>query len=450
MQQPLINVGVQIQNTIEFSLSGNYILENNEILSGRWKASIIDDKIRLESDNSHLIINSGVIISPEKASNNFTLFDVTIGINFHWQRNENQIFNGALKLLVDGDKISAVNVINIEDYLTSVISSEMSANSSLELLKAHAVISRSWLLAQINKNHSIANKRESYNSCISTDNEIIKWYDREDHKMFDVCADDHCQRYQGITRKTSAKVEQAVKATHGEVLVYAGKICDARFSKCCGGITEAFEHVWEPVFHPYLVKVVDNKHIPDGFNINLEDNDNAKNWICATPDAYCNTNDKEVLQQVLNDYDQETNDYYRWQIEYEQKELSELIKRRIGIDFGLVKSLEAVERGVSGRIKRLKIVGEKKTYIIGKELEIRKAISETHLYSSAFVVSKTIDDTDKVKFVLRGAGWGHGVGLCQIGAAVMGQFGFKYDEILKHYFKNVTLEKKYNKMELLT
>ncbi len=444
MKQPLINVGIQIKSTIEFLLSGNYTLDNGEILSGKWKASITGEKISLENEDSLLTINSGAIISPKEPSNDFTLFNVTIGINFHWQRDENQTFNGSLKLILDNNKIIAVNVINIEDYLTSVISSEMSANSSSELLKAHAVISRSWLIAQLNKNNSITNQKDQYNSCISTDNELVKWYDREDHENFDVCADDHCQRYQGITRKTSAKVEQAVKETFGEVLVYAGEICDARFSKCCGGITEAFENVWEPTPHPYLIKVIDNKHVSEVYNIDLESNDDAEKWICSTPDAYCNTNDKEVLQQVLNDYDQETNDYYRWRVEYEQKELSELVKRRLGIDFGLIKSLEALERGVSGRIKRLKIVGEKRTYIIGKELEIRKALSETHLYSSAFVVSKEIDNTNKVKFILAGAGWGHGVGLCQIGAAVMGQLGFKYDEILKHYFKNISLEKKYN------
>ncbi len=440
---PTLKVGIQYENNIKFSLVGNYVLPNNEIISGTWQADIVDNKINLSSENKKLLVDSGVTILPRDNANIFTLFDVTIGVNFHWQRDENQSFNGGLELIVEDNKIHAVNIINIEDYLTSVISSEMSATSSLELLKAHAVISRSWILAQINKSENIVASNENYNSCTENYEERIKWYDREDHNLFDVCADDHCQRYQGVSRKTSEAVEQAVSETRGVVLMYDGKICDARFSKCCGGVSEAFENVWEPVKHPYLSKIIDNEQVPDAFDTDLEDEQNAQKWILGTPDAFCNTNDKSILQQVLNDYDQETNDYYRWRVEYEQVELSQLVKQRTGIDFGIIQSFEVLERGVSGRIIRLKIVGSKRTFTIGKELEIRKALSESHLYSSAFVINKVEDAHSKVKFVLIGSGWGHGVGLCQIGAAVMGQKGFSYDDILKHYFRGAKLQKQY-------
>ncbi len=440
---PTIKVGIQSEKVIEFSLNGDYCLQNDKILNGKYKVSIFDNKIKLENDIKTYLCNSSVIISPKHAHNNFTLFNVKIGKDFHWQQFENQIFNGSLQFISENNEITAINIINIEDYLTSVISSEMSAHSSLEFLKAHAVISRSWLLAQINKNKQIKEAKSEYTSCMQTESELIRWYDREEHLNFDVCSDDHCQRYQGISRKSSSNVERAVQLTFGECLVYNGKICDARFSKCCGGISENFENVWENVVHPYLDTIIDNSKVPDNFNTSLQNEENAEAWICGNPDAYCNTDDKAILKQVLNNYDQKTSDYYRWTVEYEQKELSELVKKRMGIDFGLILDLKAVERGNSGRIIKLKISGTKKTFTIGKELEIRKALSETHLYSSAFVVSKKIDDKSKVKFVLQGAGWGHGVGLCQIGAAVMGQKGFDYKQILKHYFKNADLEKQY-------
>lgn len=440
---PLINVGIQFKPTIEFSFSGNYLLNNEKKLSGKWNATIIGDEIKINQNEKEFIVKQGVRFAPEKESNYFTLSDVTIGINFHWQRNEHQSFTGELKLIIEDNKITAVNMINIEDYLMSVISSEMKATSSIELLKAHAVISRSWTLAQIEKNKSIINQNNDYTSWIETEEERIKWYDREDHHNFDVCADDHCQRYQGITRNTSAAVEKAVKASWGEILSYNNEICDARFSKCCGGVAESFENVWEPVNHPYLSKVIDNEHIPEGFNLNLNNEKNAQDWILGEPEAYCNTNDNRILKQVLNDYDLETNNFFRWEVIYNQTELSALLKKRVGIDFGRIRELQALERGESGRIIKLKIIGEKRTFVIGKELEIRKALSESHLYSSAFIVTKKIEKTGEIKFILRGAGWGHGVGLCQIGAAVMSDKGFKYDQILKHYFKGAKLEKRY-------
>ena len=207
-------------------------------------------------------------------------------------------------------------------------------------------------------------------------------------------------------------------------------------------MVEVFENVWEPVNHPYLQKVVDSDKDPIGFDLDLKNETASEAWILGNPDAFCNTHDKKVLSQVLNDYDQETNDFYRWSVIYRQKEISELIHKRIGIDFGLVMDFIPIERGESGRLIKLKIVGTKKIMIIGKELEIRKALSESHLYSSAIIFDKKEIDGEVV-FILEGAGWGHGVGLCQIGAAVMGEKGYLYKEILNHYFKGVELEKRY-------
>ena len=366
----------------------------------------------------------------------FWLRGVTIGVNFHWERKEDQRFGNNLKFIVEGDRITAINLIGVEDYLTSVISSEMSATASEELLKAHAVISRSWLLAQMAKNKEITTSKSTYSAFTENEQERIKWYDREDHINFDVCADDHCQRYQGMTRQSTTKVREAIEATWGELLKYDGKICDARFSKSCGGAFEEFQNCWENVRYPYLAKQRDSKRITELPDLTQEEE--AFKWITGSPEAFCNTTDKEILSQVLNNYDQETTDFYRWRVEYTPEELSALILKRIGIDFGLVTDLIPVERGTSGRLIKLKIVGSKRTLTIGKELEIRKALSPSHLYSSAFVVLK-----ENGKFVLVGAGWGHGVGLCQIGAAVMGAQGYKYKDILLHYYIGASIEKEY-------
>jgi SpoIID/LytB domain protein len=342
----------------------------------------------------------------------FIIKDVPIGIGFHWERKEDQEFKGELKIIRDGDRLTAINLIPIEDYLESVISSEMSATGYVELLKAHAVISRSWLLAQKEKASRLQHSKRDYSPVTETEDEYIRWYDREDHARFDVCADDHCQRYQGITRASRPEVKEAVGSTLGEVLVYAGKICDTRFSKCCGGMTERFENCWEAVSHPYLDSVTD---------------------------PFCNTQDKKILSQVLNTYDQETQDFYRWKVEYSKEAIGDLIRRKSGWDFGEIRELIPVERGPSGRIIRLKILGTKMTKTIGKELFIRKVLSETHLYSSAFEVVKEQD-----KFILNGSGWGHGVGLCQIGAAVMAKEGYTYQEILAHYFPGAEIKKRWN------
>ncbi len=351
---------------------------------------------------------------PAEQGASFTLKDVVIGIGFHWERREEQTFCGALLLKMEEGLVSAVNVVPVETYLTSVISSEMSANASLELLKAHAVISRSWLLVMMdNRQQTTDNGQQTTDNCHEqlSEDSIIRWYDSEAHVGFDVCADDHCQRYQGITRQSNPQVVEAIEATRGLVLTYEGKICDARFSKCCGGMTEVFESCWENIRHPYLV---------------------------AKEDPYCNTKDKRILSQVLNNYDQETVDFYRWEVTYTTDKLSELVKRKSGIDFGRILDLVPMERGASGRIITLKIIGDKRTHTVGKELEIRKWLSESHLYSSAFEVEKTADG-----FTLHGKGWGHGVGLCQIGAAVMGDQGIPYDEILTFYYPHAELTKKW-------
>jgi stage II sporulation protein D len=444
MTIPSISVGILSAPTIGFYLHHNYCLPQGDVLlAGSYTATVTGNGVVLDDGQKQLYFDGEVHLLPFDASvASFTLLAVVIGVDFHWERQEDQVFMGQLVFKVIDGKLTAINTLPIEDYLKSVISSEMSATSSPELLKAHAVISRSWLLAQLQKSQSIGAEHHRYQTVFQSDTELVKWYDREDHHHFDVCADDHCQRYQGVTRASTQMVVDAVDATSGKVLMYDGKICDARFSKCCGGVTELFENAWELVAHPYLQKVVDNDVEPAGFSLDLEREGPANEWILSSPPAFCNTHNKEVLGQVLNDYDQETNDFYRWQVVYSQHELSALVARKSGIDFGAITNLIPIERGASGRLVKLKIIGTKKTMIIGKELEIRKVLSDSHLYSSAFVVDKS-EANGNVQFTLRGAGWGHGVGLCQIGAAVMGHTGYSYQEILMHYFRSAELVKRY-------
>lgn len=443
MQHPKITVGILSRQKIDFSLRGNFrCTETADMLSGAQSVEYINGKLLLLPE---AVEATELLLEPDDEQNaEFELNDVTIGVNFHWEQQENQRFRGKLKLIIENNSVTAINILPLEEYLISVISSEMSATSSLDLLKAHAIISRSWLLAQIEKQDQITEKSATYCSTYSDENEYIKWYDREDHVNFHVCADDHCQRYQGTTRAHNPNVVKAVNETTGVVLSYAGKICDARFSKCCGGISELFENCWEPVHHPYLTAVVDNPEFPAGFEKDLRTEKNAVAWLNGSPDAFCNTTDEVVLKQVLNDYDWSAKDFYRWTVQYSQAEMSELLHRRSGIDFGQIIDLLPVERGTSGRLVKLKVVGTKRTLVVGKELEIRRWLSESHLYSSAFVVEKQGEKNGiPQKFILKGAGWGHGVGLCQIGAAVMGHKGYKYNEILSHYFKNIELEKRY-------
>jgi SpoIID/LytB domain protein len=341
-----------------------------------------------------------------------------------------------------GAEIVAINHIPLERYLTSVISSEMSAKSSIELLKAQTVIARSWVMAQIERSKKLVEEKEIHETSLEFKDELIKWYDREEHKLFDVCADDHCQRFQGVTKIISDAAFNAVEQTNGIVLISNGEMCDARYSKCCGGITESFENVWEPVIHPYLMSVVDYKFEPENFNLDFSDEENSVKWIRGNPHSFCNTSDRKILSNILVDYDRETKDFFRWKVEYSQEELSSLLKEKSGSDFGEILDLIPAVRGDSSRIVKLKIVGTKKTLTVGKELEIRRFLSKTHLYSSAFVVKK-IGKNIPEKFVIYGAGWGHGVGLCQIGAAVMAEKGYNFDEILLHYFKNSELKKIY-------
>ena len=385
---PLISAGIFSGKEISFTLNSPF-LESAEgtTITGKWIAGCSGHKVSLLNGTRKIESGSPVMLVPVAGhDSSFTLHDVTIGIDFHWQRKEDQVFKGNLKLIVEEGRILAVNVISVEDYLTSVISSEMRATSSVEFLKAHAVVSRSWLLAQIEKRRIHEETSTEHSGQISTEDEIIRWYDREDHKNFDVCADDHCQRYQGITRASTPVVIQVINDTCGEVLTYSNTICDTRYYKCCGGITELFENVWEPVSHPCLQKVIDYPGPPEGYDLEVDKEENAVKWISGNPEAFCNTSDKKVLSQVLNDYDQETSDFFRWKITYTQKELSDIIKSRTGVDFGKITGLIPLERGVSGRIKRLRIEGSLKTMVIGKELEIRKSLSKSHLYSSCFFV----------------------------------------------------------------
>ena len=444
MNEPNVTVAILSEKEVEFDLYGDFKNSSTgKLLNGKCKAKYEDGSIYLFSEEKSFKPQKEIILNPtDPDSESFLLKNVTIGLQFHWEQKQNQRFVGALKIIIEEDKLTVINIVPVEQYLISVISSEMSATSSIELLKAHAIISRSWLLAQMEKRKKISNQK--YTSEIITEEEIIKWYDREDHVLYDVCADDHCQRYQGVTKLFAHNAERAVKETNGSVLMYNGNICDARFSKSCGGISESFENVWEDVEHPYLQSIIDYKFEPDEYETDLRNEDAAVKWITSSPPAFCNTTDEKILEQVLNNYDRKTKDFYRWKIEYTQKELSKLIKEKSNIDFGEIIDLIPIERGYSGRLIKLKIVGTNKTLTIGKELEIRKVLSTSHLYSSAFVIEKEdINNNIPQKFILIGAGWGHGVGLCQIGAAVMGEMGYRFDEILLHYFKNAQIKKIY-------
>ena len=445
-KQPNVNVGIVSGQKIHFSLNKPY-LAKGEMVTGEQEVAFSEGGI-LWNGNQY----SSLTFHPQSADASFSLSDVTIGVNFHWERKETQTFLGTLHFVVESDKICAINELPVERYLESVISSEMSATSSLELLKAHAVISRSWLLAQMKKRREVAESGNNFFSFVKKDDRLIRWYDREDHTIFDVCADDHCQRYQGITKETSPHVAEAIRQTKGQILMDGDDICDARFSKCCGGVTEEFQYCWEDTPKNYLSSVRD---IIQGVKSvgsaapaplpSLQDEAAADAWIRSNPPAFCNTTDKKILSQVLNDYDQETADFYRWKVTLTQEKLKQLLDEKLKMNFGDILDLQAEERGKSGRISKLRIVGTEKTFVIGKELEIRRALSDTHLYSSAFVVDRCDIDEKGVpqRFDIIGAGWGHGVGLCQIGAAVMGEEGFDYDAILLHYYQGAEIKKVY-------
>ena len=438
-KQPDVTVGIVSAQKIHFSLNKPYLAKGEKVL-GEQVVEFSEGGV-LWNGNQY----SQLTFHPQSADASFSLSDVTIGVNFHWERKETQTFLGTLRFVVESDKIVAINELPVEKYLESVISSEMSATSSLELLKAHAVISRSWLLAQMKKRREVAESGNNFFSFTKKEDTLIRWYDREDHTLFDVCADDHCQRYQGITKETSPHVAEAIRQTKGQILMDGEEICDARFSKCCGGITEEFQYCWEDTPKTYLTAVRDIALGVEHTLPNLTNEEEAEKWIRFNPPAFCNTQDKKILSEVLNDYDQETVNFYRWKETLSQEKLQQLIVDKLKMDLGAILDMKAVERGKSGRISKLQIIGTEKTFTIGKELEIRRTLSDSHLLSSAFVVDKYDKDEQGVpqRFELIGAGWGHGVGLCQIGAAVMGEQGYHYDAILLHYYQGAEIKKLY-------
>lgn len=431
-KEPVIRVGLLSgAQSVYLTLEGKFIDEEGRTIDEGDHRMSVDQFDRAQA------VSLRHVRPVDFHSSRVTVHDVTIGIDFHWERKESQQFQGAIRIIRDGRGLTLINELPMESYLISVISSEMSASCPAELLRAHAVVSRSWLLAQLKKANT------SKPVAIDNDRERIRWYDRENHTGFDVCADDHCQRYQGVSKAFSGETFSAVRDTRGVALVYKDEICDARYSKSCGGLTEVFSAAWEDRTVPYLSSVYDGPGEIAGYRMPLTDEANAERWILSSPAAYCNVEAREILSRILPNFDQETTDFYRWTVEYEQSELRHILLARAGVDFGRIHSLEAIERGESGRIVKLRITGEKRTMIIGKELEIRRALSRSHLYSSAFVVKRVGDSDFPESFQLTGAGWGHGVGLCQIGAAAMAEQGHNHERILTHYFRNATLHRLY-------
>jgi stage II sporulation protein D len=440
--EPNITVGVMDRQTdVTGRLDGTFTGNGFGPVSGRFSANAAAAMIVLIDETQCEIARSPWIRLTAGKDATFTLFNVTIGNRFHWQRNEDQTFHGnlILKLRKDGT-IAAINEIPLEDYLKSVISSEMSAAAPMEFLKTHAILSRSWLLAALQRRKKTKDTSIPVGRIVEMEGEVVRWYDREDHDLFDVCADDHCQRYQGITKITSGQAEEAVLGTRGMVIAYNDEVCDARYAKACGGITEDFETAWEDKRVPYL-KSISDAPLPLR-PVGTEEE--AARWILSEPEAYCNTKDERLLEQILPDFDRETTEFFRWKIEYSREDLEEILRTKSGIDFGTLQEITPLARGPSGRISRLKIVGSKRSMVVGKELEIRRWFSRTHLYSSAFIVTATRDASGEAQtFTFHGAGWGHGVGLCQIGAAVMATRGFSAERILKHYFQGVEIRKIY-------
>ena len=438
--EPQIKVGI-LDNIHELrgSVDGTFVVDGEHRFTGEFTARAEHGQIVLADIAGKALLSEREISCRNLSGGMFTLRDVPIGIKFHWERKEDQAFEGDLKLIARSNgTFAAINIIPLEKYLASVISSEMNSGAPVELLKAHAITSRSWLaamLAREERNVDVDPERS-----FRFEGELIRWYDREDHDLYDVCADDHCQRYQGTTKIASTGVGDAVESTRGVFLFYGDKICDARFSKACGGLTEEYENAWEEMHVPYLETVPDSavKH-PIIANEQM-----AEDWILSNPDAYCNITDVDLLKRVLPSFDQDTTNFFRWGIEYAREELEEIVAAKSGIDFGTLRNLVPLQRGPSGRICRLRIEGSKKTMIVGKELEIRRWLSKTHLYSSAFVVmAEREEDGTPKRFMFYGAGWGHGVGLCQIGAAVMASKGFSAEEIVRHYYRKAEIRKVY-------
>jgi stage II sporulation protein D len=432
--QPKITVAIMDRQTeVSGCLDGNFRRDETSPVSGRFSAKTEAGTIVLTDEANHETCRSKSIKLTAQEGSTFSLFNVTIGSRFHWERIEDQTFQGDLILLSRNDgTITVINEIPLEYYLKSVISSEMSGDAPMEFLKAHAILSRSWLLAALD--HKKKTKTIFKSSEKITEGVVNRWYDREDHDLFDVCADDHCQRYQGITKIVSEHAEEAVRKTRGIAITYQDEICDARYSKACGGITEDFDTAWDNKRVPYLRSISDASvaHLP------ITTEEEASGWILSTPDAYCNSKDERLLEKILPDFDRETIGFFRWKVDYSRTELEAILREKSGFDFGTLKEIIPLHRGPSGRISRLRIVGSKRSVVVGKELEIRRWLSRSHLYSSAFIVKRVAEH-----FVFHGAGWGHGVGLCQIGAAVMATRGFTAEGILNHYFTGIEIRKIY-------
>jgi SpoIID/LytB domain protein len=445
-QEPVLAVGLMTipAGRVRFTLHGDFVTANNITLhGGSYQTSVADKRIQFDNGSFY---EAEVTLTPT-ANASFTVHDVVIGIGFHWEREEDQLFYGALQLKLDTHgNLLVINLLPLENYITSVISSEMAATSNLQLLQAHAIISRSWLLAQIKPWRVERQTDLSIGKVFTNDDgeqELIRWYAKEAHTEFDVCADDHCQRYQGLTKATEPRVFETIQSTRGNVLTFAETICDARFSKCCGGMVEDYTAAWDNTKLDYLTVLYDGETFPAEFKLPLTDEANARQWILGAPPAFCNTQDKAILTRILPGFDQETTDFYRWRVTLAQDELQALLLKKLGVDFGAILRLEPVARAASGRLVKLRIVGEKTSLIIGKELEIRRAFSPSHLYSSAFMIAAEAAPIP-ASFTLHGAGWGHGVGLCQIGAALMAERGSGYEQILTHYYPGASLHLLYD------
>jgi SpoIID/LytB domain protein len=434
--EPKITVGIMDRQTeVSGRLDGNFLEDGFGPVSGRFSAKATAGMIVLTEEAHREICRSKLIRVAAHEDSLFTLFNVTIGNRFHWERTEDQTFQGSLILQVrDDGTITAINEISLEDYLISVISSEMSSAAPMEFLKAHAILSRSWLLAALDRKKKVKDAPKLAARLIENEKEVMRWYDRQDHDLFDVCSDDHCQRYQGTTKILSEQAEEAIRETRGMAITYQDEICDARYSKACGGLTEEFDTAWDGKRIPYLESISDasiSHHL-------IRTEEEARRWILSEPKAYCNTKEGALLEKVLPDFDRETKSFFRWRVEYSREEMEEILREKSGFDFGTLKEITPLQRGPSGRISRLKIIGSKRSMVVGKELEIRRWLSRSHLYSSAFIVTVEGD-----RVIFHGAGWGHGVGLCQIGAALMATKGFSAEEILKHYFRGVEIKKIY-------
>jgi stage II sporulation protein D len=441
-KEPTIHVGIMDRKgEMRGRFNGPFTCEEGGLVSGGFVATVAEGMVRILNESGQTIAHSPRLVFAAGPGSTFSLFDVIIGERFHWERSQDQSFPGNLLFQRrDDGTLTAINEVPLEEYLESVISSEMNGRAPLAFLKTHAILSRSWLLSSLERRRKPRKATRVKLPPALEDGEIVRWYDREDHDLFDVCADDHCQRYHGLMKIISDESRRAVADTRGTVVTYGGKICDARYSKACGGLTERYSTAWDSVEVPYLASIPDGPtpHPP------VASEEDATRWILSAPDAYCHTTDREILSRILPDFDRETDAFFRWTVRYTRNELSKIVKAKSGLDFGDLLNLVPLARGPSGRIHRLGIEGSKMSIVVGKELEIRRWLSESHLYSSAFIVKTERNHHGEVdSYVLQGAGWGHGVGLCQIGAAVMASRGFSAEEILTHYFTGAAIEKVY-------